>query len=295
MKQLAKAVELAARANEADNPVYANSRAIAERLIKQGVPEKAAQRAAETRIFSNESGRYGTGLDDAALATDTWKSKGEADKKLAGLYLSRMQHAYGSDESAWGTKGIAGADEAGAKVNLYAEHLKGTEGAVLSRTSNLYGMLTTDDPFQYLGGIGAAVRALDGKAPELYISNLRNSGADGKGGRIEGADQFLAKELATRNFHPGYIQGLMAEGYAGTLQVLDGINNFTGWTTSRVKSCEMTSGRNSSMSTFATSTSSASRTGSRRTTRTRWPRASRKCSKWPATATGRPTPRQSPS
>ncbi|MEN9477486.1 MAG: hypothetical protein RLZZ300_1627, partial [Pseudomonadota bacterium] len=101
----------------------------------------------------------------------------------------------------------------------------------LSRTSNLYGMLTTDDPFQYLGGIGAAVRALDGKAPELYIANLRNSGADGKGGRIEGADQFLAKELATRNFHPGYIQGLMAEGYAGTLQVLDGINNFTGWTT----------------------------------------------------------------
>ena len=231
MKQLAKAAELAARAEEADNPVYANSRAIAERLTKQGVPEKAAQRAAETRIFSNESGRYGTGLDDAALATDTWKSKGEADRKLANLYLSRMQHAYGSDETAWGSKGIAGGDEAGAKVNLYAEHLKGTEGAVLSRSSNLYGMLTTDDPFQYLGGIGAAVRALDGKAPELYISNLRQSSGDGKGGRIEGADQFLAKELATRNFHPGYIKGLMAEGYAGTLQVLDGINNFTGWTT----------------------------------------------------------------
>jgi hypothetical protein len=34
-------------------------------------------------------------------------------------------------------------------------------------------MLTTDDPFQYLGGIGLAVRHLDGKAPELYISNLR--------------------------------------------------------------------------------------------------------------------------
>ena len=235
MKQLAKAVELAARANEADNPLYANSRRIADSLIAQGVPELAARRAAETRIFSNDTGRYGTGLDDAALATDTWKSKGEADRKLARLYLSRMQHAYGSDETAWGSKGVADGGTAGAKVNLYAEHLKGTEGAVLSRTSNLYGMLTTDDPFQYLGGIGAAVRALDGKAPELYISNLRNSGGDGtgsKGGvRIEGADRFLAKELATRNFHPGYIQGLMAEGYAGTLQVLDGINNFTGWTT----------------------------------------------------------------
>ena len=102
---------------------------------------------------------------------------------------------------------------------------------MLSRTSNLYGMLTTDDPFQYLGGIGAAVRQLDGKAPELYISNLRGAGPNAGSGKVEGAAQFLAKELATRNFHPGYIKGLMDEGYSGTLQVLDSVNNFTGWTT----------------------------------------------------------------
>jgi cobaltochelatase CobN len=86
-------------------------------------------------------------------------------------------------------------------------------------------MLTTDDPFQYLGGIGLAVRQLDGTAPALYISNLRGTGS----GKVESAAKFLSTELATRNFHPGYIQGLMAEGYAGTLQVLDGINNFAGW------------------------------------------------------------------
>ena len=97
---------------------------------------------------------------------------------------------------------------------------------MLSRSSNLYGMLTTDDPFQYLGGIGLAVRHLDGKAPELYISNLRTPGS----GRVERASQFLSRELATRQFHPGYIQGLMAEGYAGTLEVLDATNNLWGWT-----------------------------------------------------------------
>lgn len=227
MLQLARAVELAARANEADNPVHANSQRIARSLTARGVPEGAAQRAAETRIFSNASGRYGTGLDDAALATDTWKSKTEADRKLAQLYLKNMQYAFGADESVWNSKGIAGGEGKGGDINLYAEHLKGTEGAVLSRTSNLYGMLTTDDPFQYLGGIGAAVRHLDGKAPELYISNLRGAGS----GKVEGADKFLAKELATRNFHPGFIRGLMAEGYSGTLDILDAMNNFTGWTT----------------------------------------------------------------
>ncbi|WP_043462767.1 cobaltochelatase subunit CobN [Azovibrio restrictus] len=218
MKHLAKAVQLAAQAQEADNPVWANARDIRAQLLRQGLDEAAATRAAQTRIFSSESGRYGTGLDDAALATDTWKGKAEGDRKLAQLYLSRMQFAYGPDEAEWGQAGPRG-------VNLYAAHLKGTEGAVLSRSSNLYGMLTTDDPFQYLGGIALAVRHLDGQAPELYISNLRGSGS----GKVEGVAQFMAKELATRNFHPGYIQGLMQEGYSGTLQVLDGINNFWGW------------------------------------------------------------------
>lgn len=217
MKQLAKAAQLAAQADEPDNPVAANSRRIAAQLEQQGLSRAAALNAAQTRIFSSESGRYGSGLDDAAPETGLWQGKEEGDRKLAQLYLSRMQFAYGPDESSWG--------EPGNGVNLYAEHLKGTEGAVLARTSNLYGMLTTDDPFQYLGGIGLAVRHLDGKAPELYISNLRGSGS----GKVEGAAQFLAKELATRNFHPGYIEGLMREGYAGTLQVLDGVNNFWGW------------------------------------------------------------------
>ena len=135
-----------------------------------------------------------------------------------------MQYAYGPDEAEWGRAGVS----TSGKLNLYAEQLRGTEAAVLARSSHLYGMLTTDDPFQYLGGIGLAVRHLDAKAPELYVSNLRGN-ANGGAGRVEGAAQFLAKELATRNFHPGHIQALMAEGYAGTLQVLDGIDNFAGW------------------------------------------------------------------
>ena len=172
-------------------------------------------------MFSSASGAYGTGLDDATLASDSWQGKAEGDAKLAELYLKRMQYAYGPDTATWGRADLGGAD-----VNLYAEQLRGTEGAVLSRSSNLYGMLTTDDPFQYLGGIGLAVRHLDGKAPNLMISNLRAGGS----GRAEGAAGFLAQELATRNFHPGYIKGLMAEGYAGTLQVTDAMNNFWGWT-----------------------------------------------------------------
>jgi cobalamin biosynthesis Mg chelatase CobN len=82
----------------------------------------------------------------------------------------------------------------------------------------------------------------------------------------------------------------MAEGYAGTLQVLDGINNFTGWTT---VSREIV--RDDQWQEFVDvyvrdKHKLGLKTGSRRTTRTRWRKASNACWKWPATATGRPMP-----
>jgi cobaltochelatase CobN len=233
MKQLARAAQLASQATvESDNAVAKNAKTITAQLVTQGWRADGAQRAGETRIFSGASGNYGTGLDDAALATDTWRTKEEGDRKMAELYLRKMQFAYGPNEADWGKSGAdlareAGGSSGGASLNLYASHLKGTQAAVLARASNLYGMLTTDDPFQYLGGIATAVRYLDGKAHELFISNLRGSGS----GKAEEAGGFLARELATRQFHPGYIQGLMKEGYAGTTAMLDSMNNFTGWTT----------------------------------------------------------------
>ena len=86
-------------------------------------------------------------------------------------------------------------------------------------------MLTTDDPFQYLGGIGLAVRYLDGKSPELYISNLR----DGNNPRVETAAGFLARDLRTRYLHPGWIEQVQKEGYSGALEILGSANNLWGW------------------------------------------------------------------
>lgn len=218
MKWLAEAVKLAAAQSEPGNVVAANTRDVRARLVKLGVAPDRLDGLAITRIFASESGNYGTGLNDAALETDTFGSGKAAEAKLANLYLSRMQYAYGPDEKYWGEKLP--------QANLYAENLKGVDGALLARSSNLYGMLTTDDPFQYLGGIGLAVRHLTGKAPELLISNLR----DANHAKTETAAGFLATELRTRYFHPGWIEGMKAEGYSGALNVLDTVNNFWGWT-----------------------------------------------------------------
>ncbi|MCQ4263779.1 cobaltochelatase subunit CobN [Stutzerimonas stutzeri] len=223
MHWLAQAANQASELEEPNNPVAANSQAIELQLRAAGMPVEDARLAARTRIFSSESGAYGTGLEDATLASDSFgegeeggQDRASGEKKLARMYLDRMQFAYGPDASRWGEK---------SEVNLYAEQLRGVEGAVLSRSSNLYGMLTTDDPFQYLGGIGLAVRHLDGRAPTLYISNLRDAGNP----RSETASGFLARDLRTRYLHPGWIKQVQQEGYSGTLEVLGSANNLWGW------------------------------------------------------------------
>ena len=62
-------------------------------------------------------------------------------------------------------------------ANLFAEQLKGTQAAVMSRSSNLHGALSTDHPFEFLGGLSLAIRHLDGKSPSLYVSDLQGNAA----------------------------------------------------------------------------------------------------------------------
>ncbi len=212
MLRMNEAVALVSDLNDS-NPIAAATRATFDELVAKGVPEAKARLLSKIRVFSNESGVYGSNLEDAALASDTW----EAEGKLADMYLNRMQYAFG--------EGLESGGEKVAQMNLYAQNLKGVDAAVLSRSSNLYGMLTTDDPFQYLGGLSLAVRHINGKSPKLYISNLR----DPKKGKVEDAAKFMARELATREFHPGYIEELMQEGHAGSLAMTGSLENFWGW------------------------------------------------------------------
>ncbi|WP_014706069.1 cobaltochelatase subunit CobN [Methylophaga nitratireducenticrescens] len=215
MEVLAQAAAAVTELDEKDNPVYQHTQQLLADLRGKGIAEDKAKIMAQTRVFGSPTGVYGTGLEDASLASDTW----ESDDKLAKLYLDRMSHAFGPDSSQWGKEPDYS--------ELYAENLKTVDAALLARTSNLYGMLTTDDPFQYLGGIDLAVRHLTGKSPELYISNQREQGKV----RFQSAAEFLAVEMATRSFHPGWIEAMKEEGFAGALNLQDMTNNLWGWQT----------------------------------------------------------------
>ncbi len=223
MQMLAKAVKQVAELKNDNtsmwkNHVALNSQRIQAELIKQGIDTDEAQYLSTIRMFSNASGDYGSGVDGPAWASDTW----ETDKKISDNYLGKMGFFFGSDSSRWGEKAK---NAQGQDIQLYAKQLSGTDIALLSRSSNLFGMLSSDDPFEYFGGISLAVRNIDGKSPDMVISNLRNA-TDPK---AEDAALFMAKELRTRMFHPRWIKEMQKEGYAGAVSLASKMDNFFGW------------------------------------------------------------------
>ncbi len=213
IQRLAKAIEQVAKLKEENNSIWQNSQRIQQDLINQGYSEDEAIYLSSVRVFSNGSGQYGSGTDGPVFASDTW----ETDAKIAENYLSKMGAAFGSDPKRWGQQ-IDG-------LNLYAKQLSGTDIAMFSRSSNVYGMLSSDDPFEYFGSLSMAVRNLDGKSPKMLISNLR----DASKGKMVAAAKFLAKELRTRQFHKRWISEMQKEGYSGAVTMSSQISNFWGW------------------------------------------------------------------
>jgi cobaltochelatase CobN len=210
MRLLADAIARLTTRDEQDNAIALNTQRVARALTAKGIATPRAAELAALRIFSNAPGDYGTGLPKSVLQSTTW----DKDASLAEAFLDRLQYAYGAKE--WGARIDGG--------NLLAEQLKGTEAAVLSRSSKLHGILSTDHPFEYLGGLSLATRYLDGKSPSLYIADLREQTS-----RITSAARFLADEMRTRTLNPHWIGTLQQEGYAGTLELLNTVNNLWGW------------------------------------------------------------------
>ncbi len=213
MQLIAKAVEKISALKEKNNYLRDNSLALEEKLSKnKDINASEAKYLSTIRIFSNKTGDYGSGVDDID-DTGRWTD----DKRISQNYVQKLGYYFGSDSSRWSEKRV--------NLDLYSKNLSGTEAIIFSRTSNLYGLLTSDDPFEYFGSIAMAVRNIDGKAPKTYIANLR----DPKDAKIESTGEFLSKELRGRYFHPKWIKEMKAEGYSGTTAIQDIMNNFWGW------------------------------------------------------------------
>jgi cobaltochelatase CobN len=89
----------------------------------------------------------------------------------------------------------------------------------------LYGALDNDDFFMYMGGLATAVRSIDGKSPELVVTNTRDPGKP----EMSSIDKFIGSEFRSRYVNPAWIEGMKKEGYAGAGEMRAFVEYLWGW------------------------------------------------------------------
>jgi len=207
---IAKAVKLAARADETDNPVRGEMLARIAALRAAGIDADLAERRALRRVFSTAPGAY-------SPSTQFANREGWSAQRLNRLYEARLGHAYGDG------------NEGEADTEAFSANLKRVDAAVFSRSSSAYGLLDTPMPAAYLGGLSMAARQNSGRTIDAYVANEQVKGEP----RIETLERFYGRERDSRYLNPAWIKGMQASGYNGARYMADLADSMLLWDQTR--------------------------------------------------------------
>jgi cobaltochelatase CobN len=212
------AAQLAAAADEPDNPVAIATREAEAALLAKGeTPERAAA-LARARVFAPAAGAYSPSIQFLAKSGDL---RGD-EARMADLYTMRMSHAYGG--------GLYGAEaRAGFEANL-----RRMDGAALSRSSDVNGMLDHPMSAGFLGGLNLAAKKLTGRETMLYVTNQR----DMRNVSVQSARSALQTELRTRYFNREWLRENQAHGYDGARTFMLATDHLDLWDTTATKMVE---------------------------------------------------------
>ena len=186
--------------DEADdlNPLAANARAEASRLMETGMIEAEAVRRAGYRVFGSKPGAYGAGLQ-ALIDERGW----DTDADLARAYVAWGGYAYG-----------AGAEGRPAH-GLFETRLKCMDAVVQNQDNREHDLLDSDDYYQFEGGMTAAVRHFSGVQPAVY--HMDHSRPETP--RARTLDEEIARVVRARVVNPKWIRGVMRHGYKGAFEM----------------------------------------------------------------------------
>lgn len=205
-----KAVRLAAEANEPDNPLYLNTHAHEQLLLKQGLAGDRAALLARGRIFSIAPGREtGSALAPSLLRSGEWTSREE----LAAQYHRSHQYVY--TEGAWGEEAAP----------LYHAAMQGTHTVVRSWSDHLTGPLASRYTWLHGGALSLAVESATGKRPKYLFADVRDPAQS----KMVDAEDALQKEYRVRLFNRKWLEGMMKEGYAGADHIRSLTTNSFAW------------------------------------------------------------------
>jgi len=205
-KAVRLAIDAPAEAGQA-NHVQANTERLARELAGSGASPEAVRSLALLRIFGAQTGQYGTGVDGVIDASESWTQRSE----VADQYLQRMSFGFSSE--GWSQP----------VPEIFRRQLRGVQGVIHGRSSNLYGIMDLTEVFEYQGGLALAIEQLDGRPPDLYVNDLV------RGQQVHSAREAVVFELLSRYHNPDFIRGMQAEGYDGARYFSRIADNQFGW------------------------------------------------------------------
>ena len=206
---LDEAVQKAMVQTDIENLLAKNKQQIKSALLASGLSEKDAEQQSRFRIFTEEPGSYGNGVAEMIGASPLWNS----DEAVSNIYLNRTQFAVGQGQWAVPVKAA------------FTENLRGVDVAVHSRSTNVIGIIDTDDFFMYLGGMSLAVKNVKGEAPDTMVTMHRKKDEL----MVEDVAKTIGRELRTRYLNPQWIEGMKNDNYGGARQMADFVENLWGW------------------------------------------------------------------
>ena len=203
------AVQKVKALDEADNQVRQHYLTTKAALIAKGVAPEEANKMAGVRIFDEPPGVYNLNTSAIVGKSGSW----DDEAGFANDYIRKMGHGFGNGY--WGQ----------AMPDVFAMALSGTDTVVHSNSTALYGTLDNDDMFMYMGGLASAIRNIDGKTPELLITDSRDPGKPA----MTSLDKFVGREFRSRYVNPTWIKGMQKEGYAGAGAIREFVEYLWGW------------------------------------------------------------------
>ena len=207
-----RAVRLAAAADAAEaapNFVRENSREAEKAMLDAGLPPETARDLATARIFGRINNGFGTGVREQVEDSGRWENSGE----LADRYFLNMGTLY--TEKHWNVHEPAALRAA----------LINTDAVIQPRSSATTGALSSDDVYQFMGGLNLAVKTVTGREPGAYFNDLRNPGQF----RVQNAEEAVMVEARSTMLNPKWISELQKEGASGAGVFAKTIRNTFAW------------------------------------------------------------------
>ena len=193
------------------NPLAARTRADAARLRADGLSPDEAVRQAAARVFGSKPGAYGAGLQ-ALIDDGGWSTRAD----LADAYRAWSGYTYG------------GGSEGAAAAAMLSERLAQIDLVAQTQDNREHDILDSDDYYQFMGGLAAAVEVARGRAPRII--HVDTSRPDAPVARP--LAQEVARVVRGRAANGKWIEGVMRHGYKGAVEIAATVDYLFGFAAS---------------------------------------------------------------